>query len=347
MEDRHVRLGIMFFAMLAIFFVGIKAGSAIGALIGIFGIPLLFLPYLIEDWYLPYRREKKKEKEDEYRRAVREEARKLFEEMQKQAREEAAKAAGEEVQKPTPGTVKAAGEAAQKPSGDAGAGKKSAGAGEKKPQEEVFRFDYDKVVRHLEDLRISAKASPSGVFDFDENQIEEIASEFFSGDDILSLDGRPLSQEEKLRSVRAILAYGRQWHPGSEVKTNGHSFVCRPGVLSHTFHTESVESHCYDGGNCMPDGYDTFKSTLTFACAAGKNWDRDIHPAWKARWERDRTTKYGWKSVISRDRKQWGYDGILEDAQMWVAVLDDGRLYLEDPFGLGGVFYYEYSERRL
>ena len=47
--------------------------------------------------------------------------------------------------------------------------------------------------------------------------------------------------------------------------------------------------------------------------------------------------------MVRQDRMWWGYDGELDDGIIEAKIINQDRLYLKNPFGMGGVFYYEYK----
>lgn len=333
MERKHGRLGIMLFAMIGILIVSVQNNNLIMALVGIFGIPVLFTPYLIEDWYLPYRKKKKEEADEAFRAAVDKEVQKMKQQYESEIallRKEAAE------------TVNQARKEVKRVQPDLTADSIT-GSGKKEEKKRSYIFDYDKVVRMLGDLQISDGKCLSKVFCFSDVQLEEITSEFFSGDIIRNIDGKVLSPEEKNQAVRQIIGYGRRWHRGAKIGTNSKQYICMPGSLSHIFNEEDVESFCLDGGNYMADGYDNHKDILKFCFDAGTDWEKDIFPRWKNRWETEKRGIVKGEPMVRQDRMWWGYDGELDDGIIEAKIINQDRLYLKNPFGMGGVFYYEYK----
>ena len=328
MNRKYARMGLMLFAMIFILVISLQDNNLIMAMVGLFGIPVLYIPYLIEDWYLPYRKKKKAEKAiEDFRAAANKQAQNIKQQPEKDktpAREETAQKIKQQPEKDkTPAREETAVKAEKEVAVPEGA------------EEETACM--------LEDLRISDEVCMSEVFCFSDEEIEDIISDFFSGDMIRNIDGEILSREERLKAVRQIRGYGRQWDRGIKEGVNHVGHYCKPGSISHAFNIETVESFCLDGGNYMEDGDDRHVITLKFCFDAEADWDRDILPKWQRRRQIKRGLNMGGGSMIRDERISWGYNGKLENGMIEVRVADKDRLYLKNPFGMGGVFYYEYE----
>ena len=94
----------------------------------------------------------------------------------------------------------------------------------------------------------------------------------------------------------------------------------------------------------MEDGYDLHVIALKFCFDAEADWDRDILPRWQRRLQAERSRNVSGGSMTREDRMKWGYNGKLEDGMIEARVVGEDRLYLKNPFGMGGVFYYEYEQ---
>ena len=336
MNIKYARLGLMLFAMIFILVVALQNHNLIMAMAGLFGIPVLFLPYLIEDWYLPYQRKKKAEKEEKANEAFRTAVNKHVQNNTRQP-ERAIPPVKEET------SVQNDKDAAVQTKKDVAVHTKKDAAVSAKKEAAVPEGEEEKTVCTLEDLRISDEVCMSEVFSFNDEKIEKIISEFFSGDMIRNIYGGILSPEEKLKAFQQITGYGRQWDRGIRRGVNHEGYFYKPGSVSHMFYTFSAASFCLDGGNYMEDGYDEHKIMLTFCFDAEADWDRDILPKWQRRLQAERSRNRSGGSMIREDREQWGYNGKLEDSMIEARVIDEGRLYLKNPFGMGGVFHYEYE----
>lgn len=336
-NDKYWRIGIFAFAMIGITTAAAVNGSTIGILVGLAGVPLLSLPYMIEDWYLPYRREKKEREKEQKKQAAK--AEKQAAEAARQAAEAAKKtgeAAGQGAETVKAQNVQYTAQAQRQQNAEA--------VQRQQNPEGHAHFYKGRFAQMLCDLQISDEPTLSGIFGYDEMQLKELTEKFFSGSGILSADGKTLTQEEKIHAMRQILSLGQQFDRKSEKKSNYSKYVCRPGNLRYAYHKESVESHCYDGGNCMPDGYDDYYLVLKFCYASDKDWDRDILPEWKEKLQIFGSTEQNAIKAAGQERQYFGYNGTLENDMIHAAIpkYNGMYLYLKDPFGMKGVFCYEW-----
>ena len=97
----------------------------------------------------------------------------------------------------------------------------------------------------------------------------------------------------------------------------------------------------------MPDGSVTHTTYLRFCYDPMASWE-DLEKRRKNRIkmaEEDFRKSNGHVSYMKRDRENWGYDGPLEDENIEVCAFGYDKLYLKDPFGMKGVFYFHLEEK--
>ena len=340
--DKFWRLGIFAFYMIMVLFACRDSyGLMIAEGIGI----LLFTPYLFADWVWPYLKERRKRQNEQFEREKKAAIEKMAEQYKRSEKVKAAepKSIAEAV-KPAPQLTPSPNRSNQKMQADqeVQAGKKV----ETEAEEKTVVFDDRKYVWLLGDLRLSASQKESVVFQVPEEKIKNLSDRFFNNSGIQAFDRSYLTEEEKLSAMRQILAFGRQWRKGSKVGRNVLAPYSAGGKLSQIIRENSYESHCYDGGNCLPDGSESHTTYLRFCYDPMASWE-DLEKRRKNRIkmaEEDFRKSNGHVSYMKRDRENWGYDGPLEDENIEVCAFGYDKLYLKDPFGMKGVFYFHLEE---
>ena len=358
--DKFWRLGIFAFYMIMVLFACRDSyGLMIAEGIGI----LLFTPYLFADWVWPYLKERRKRQNEQFEREKKAAIEKMAEQYKRSEQVKAveSKSIAEAVKhasQPTssPNRSNQTTQADAKPQSDRKEqsnqkvqSDRKAQAGQKlqaEAEEKTVVFDDRKYVWLLGDLRLSASQKESVVFQVPEEKIKNLSDRFFNNSGIQAFDRSYLTEEEKLSAMRQILAFGRQWRKGSKVGRNVLAPYSAGGKLSQIIRENSYESHCYDGGNCMPDGVESHTTSLLFCYDPMVSWE-DLEKRRKNRIkmaEEDFRKSNGQVSYMKRDRENWGYDGPLEDENIEVCAFGYDKLYLKDPFGMKGVFYFHLEE---
>ena len=358
--DKFWRLGIFAFYMIMVLFACRDSyGLMIAEGIGI----LLFTPYLFADWVWPYLKERRKRQNEQFEREKKAAIEKMAEQYKRSEQvkavesksiAEAVKHASQPTSSPNRSNQKT--QADSKPQSDRKEqsnqkvqSDRKAQAGQKlqaEAEEKTVVFDDRKYVWLLGDLRLSASQKESVVFQVPEEKIKNLSDRFFNNSGIQAFDRSYLTEEEKLSAMRQILAFGRQWRKGSKVGRNVLAPYSAGGKLSQIIRENSYESHCYDGGNCMPDGVESHTTYLRFCYDPMVSWE-DLEKRRKNRIkmaEEDFRKSNGHVSYMKRDRENWGYDGPLEDENIEVCAFGYDKLYLKDPFGMKGVFYFHLEE---
>ena len=370
--DKFWRLGIFaFYMIMGLFACRDLYGLMIAEGIGI----LLFTPYLFGDWVWPYLKERRKRQNEQVEREKKAAIEKMAEQYKRSEKAKAAepKSIAEAV-KPAPLPTPSPNRSNQKMQADSKTQSDQEAQSDRKPQsnqkvqsdqmlqsdqevqagkkveaeteEKTVVFDDRKYVWLLGDLRLSASQKESVVFQVPEEKIKNLSDRFFDNSGIQAFDRSYLTEEEKLSAMRQILAFGRQWRKGSKVGRNVLAPYSAGGILSQIIRENSYESHCYDGGNCMPDGSVTHTTYLRFCYDPMVSWE-DLEKRRKNRIkmaEEDFRKSNGHVSYMKRDRENWGYDGPLEDENIEVCAFGYDKLYLKDPFGMKGVFYFHLEE---
>ena len=358
--DKFWRLGIFaFYMIMALFAFRDLYGLMIAEGIGI----LLFTPYLFGDWVWPYLKERRKRQNEQVEREKKAAIEKMAEQYKRSEQVKAVESksiaeAGKHAAKPTssPNRSNQKTQADAKPQSDRKEqsnqkvqSDRKAQAGQKlqaEAEEKTVVFDDRKYVWLLGDLRLSASQKESVVFQVPEEKIKNLSDRFFNNSGIQAFDRSYLTEEEKLSAMRQILAFGRQWRKGSKVGRNVLAPYSAGGKLSQIIRENSYESHCYDGGNCLPDGSESHTTYLRFCYDPMVSWE-DLEKRRKNRIkmaEEDFRKSNGHVSYMKRDRENWGYDGPLEDENIEVCAFGYDKLYLKDPFGMKGVFYFHLEE---
>ena len=358
--DKFWRLGIFAFYMIMVLFACRDSyGLMIAEGIGI----LLFTPYLFADWVWPYLKERRKRQNEQFEREKKAAIEKMAEQYKRSEQvkavesksiAEAVKHASQPTSSPNRSNQKTQADA--KPQSDRKEqsnqkvqSDRKAQAGQKlqaEAEEKTVVFDDRKYVWLLGDLRLSASQKESVVFQVPEEKIKNLSDRFFNNSGIQAFDRSYLTEEEKLSAMRQILAFGRQWRKGSKVGRNVLAPYSAGGKLSQIIRENSYESHCYDGGNCLPDGSESHTTYLRFCYDPMVSWE-DLEKRRKNRIkmaEEDFRKSNGHVSYMKRDRENWGYDGPLEDENIEVCAFGYDKLYLKDPFGMKGVFYFHLEE---
>lgn len=359
--DKFWRLGIFAFYMIMVLFACRDSyGLMIAEGIGI----LLFTPYLFADWVWPYLKERRKRQNEQFEREKKAAIEKMAEQYKRSEQvkavelksiAEAVKHASQPTSSPNRSNQKTQADA--KPQSDRKEqsnqkvqSDRKAQAGQKLQAEaegKTVVFDDRKYVWLLGDLRLSASQKESVVFQVPEEKIKNLSDRFFDNSGIQAFDRSYLTEEEKLSAIRQILAFGRQWRKGSKVGRNVLAPYSAGGKLSQIIRENSYESHCYDGGNCLPDGSESHTTYLRFCYDPMVSWE-DLEKRRKNRIkmaEEDFRKSNGHVSYMKRDRENWGYDGPLEDENIEVCAFGYDKLYLKDPFGMKGVFYFHLEEK--
>ncbi len=367
--DKYWRIGIYAFLIIGLFIAGIESPY----LIMMEGIAIvLYMPWLYADWIRPYLRERKERQAEQFERDKLA-AMEKFVQQQKEAESkrideavnsavQSAAAANQsdpkkQVYQRMVSSLKAEAEAKAQAETKVQSGTKeladtktrteeraqAKGTARAETENRPAVFDPEKYVRFLGDLRLSAFPKGSGVFLAPEEEIGNLSDRFFADSGILSYDGQPVSEEEKLRAMRQILAFGSQWRRGSTESRDTRKIRSVSGKLSQIIREDEEESFCLDGGNYLPDGVDTYVTCLSFCYDPKAVWS-DLEDRRKSRLKEaeDQFRRSGGKiSYMNEDRRDWGYDGALQDENIEVCTFGRNKLYLKDPFGLSGVFYYE------
>lgn len=341
--DKYWRLGIFAFYMIMVLFACRDSyGLMIAEGIGI----LLFAPYLFADWVLPYLKERRKRQNEQFEREKKAAIEKMAEQYKHSEKAKAAepKSIAEAVE-PAPQPTPSPNPSNQKVQSE------KIPQSDRKAQSEVDEktvvFDEREYVWLLGDLRLSALQKESVVFQVPEEKIKDLSDRFFDDSGIQAFDGSFLTEEEKLSAMRQILAFGRQWRRGREVGRDVRGLYSAGGELSQRIRATSHESHCYDGGNCMPDGVVSYTTSLRFCCDPMVSW-KDLEKRRKNRIkmaEENFRKSNGHVSYMKQDRENWGYDGPLEVENIEVCTFGYDKLYLKDPFGMKGVFYFHLEEK--
>ena len=336
---KYWRLGIYAFLIIGILLAGYRSSGlmiAEGIAIG------LYIPYLFADWILPYLKERKKRQAEQFERDKMAAMEKIVQQQKAAESKRIDEAVDSAVQSAAPAKQSDPKKQAYQrmvSSLKAEAEAKAQAQTENRPAV----FDPEKYVRFLGDLRLSAFPKDSGVFLAPEEEIGNLSDRFFADSGILSYDGQPVSEEEKLRAMRQILAFGSQWRRGSTEGRDTRKIRSVSGKLSQIIREDEEESFCLDGGNYLPDGVDTYVTCLSFCYDPKAVWS-DLEDRQKSRLKEaeDQFRRSGGKiSYMNEDRRDWGYDGALQDENIEVCTFGRNKLYLKDPFGLSGVFYYE------
>ena len=359
--DKFWRLGIFAFYMIMVLFACRDSyGLMIAEGIGI----LLFTPYLFADWVWPYLKERRKRQNEQFEREKKAAIEKMAEQYKRSEQvkavesksiAEAVKHASQPTSSPNRSNQKTQADA--KPQSDRKEqsnqkvqSDRKAQAGQKlqaEAEEKTVVFDDRKYVWLLGDLRLSASQKESVVFQVPEEKIKNLSDRFFNNSGIQAFDRSYLTEEEKLSAMRQILAFGRQWRRGREVGRDVLGLYSAGGELSQRIRATSHESHCYDGGNCMPDGVVSYTTSLRFCCDPMVSWE-DLEKRRKNRIkmaEENFRKSNGHVSYMKQDRENWGYDGPLEVENIEVCTFGYDKLYLKDPFGMKGVFYFHLEEK--
>ena len=365
--DKYWRLGIFAFYMIMVPFACRDSyGLMIAEGIGI----LLFAPYLFADWVWPYLKERRKRQNEQFEREKKAAIEKMAEQYKHSEKAKAAepKSIAEAV-KPAPQSTLFPNRSDQKMQADSklqsdqkaqsdrkvqsdqkAQPDRKAQAGQKlqaEAEEKTVVFDDRNYVWFLGDLRLSASQKESVVFQVPEEKIKNLSDRFFDNSGIQAFDRSFLTEEEKLSAMRQILAFGRQWRRGREVGRDVLGLYSAGGELSQRIRAASHESHCYDGGNCMPDGVVSYTTSLRFCCDPMVSWE-DLEKRRKNRIkmaEENFRKSNGHVSYMKQDRENWGYDGPLEVENIEVCTFGYDKLYLKDPFGMKGVFYFHLEEK--
>ena len=331
---------------------------------------LLFAPYLFADWVWPYLKERRKRQNEQFEREKKAAIEKMAEQYKHSEKAKAAepKSIAEAV-KPAPQSTLFPNRSDQKMQADSklqsdqkaqsdrkvqsdqkAQPDRKAQAGQKlqaEAEEKTVVFDDRNYVWFLGDLRLSASQKESVVFQVPEEKIKDLSDRFFDNSGIQAFDRSFLTEEEKLSAMRQILAFGRQWRRGREVGRDVLGLYSAGGELSQRIRATSHESHCYDGGNRMPDGSESHTTYLRFCYDQMVSWE-DLEKRRKNRIkmaEENFRKSNGHVSYMKQDRENWGYDGPLEVENIEVCTFGYDKLYLKDPFGMKGVFYFHLEEK--
>ena len=353
--DKFWRLGIFaFYMIMGLFACRDLYGLMIAEGIGI----LLFTPYLFGDWVWPYLKERRKRQNEQVEREKKAAIEKMAEQYKRSEQVKAVESKSiAEAVKPAPQPTLSPNRSNQKTQADSKPqsdrkeqSNQKTQAGQKlqaEAEEKTVVFDDRKYVWLLGDLRLSASQKESVVFQVPEEKIKNLSDRFFDNSGIQAFDRSCLTEEEKLSAMRQILAFGRQWRRGREVGRDVLGLYSAGGELSQRIRATSHESHCYDGGNCMPDGVVSYTTSLRFFFFFMVSWE-DLEKRRKNRIkmaEENFRKSNGHVSYMKQDRENWGYDGPLEVENIEVCTFGYDKLYLKDPFGMKGVFYFHLEEK--
>lgn len=238
------------------------------------------------------------------------------------------------------------------------------------------------------DFLVDENCSTLDAFQVNEQEMREYAKDFFSPDPLVSETGDVLSENEKshvlkklrdffstsysvsdarevlsedkkLQVLKMLFEFSRSKAGEWNMTSDGQHIVCEPGKLELFYYDYWIETHCYDGGNCLPEDEQRAKLfRIELADPSIGSWEQ-FEEKWKNSVARElvRRRRQGWKNdTVEAIMNEWisffGYTKNLgEDA---MPVLAGPKLYhdhtkyellIKDPCGIKGIIVISISSR--